>query len=324
MNGFFRSFKFRVIVCIAAFFLGIGLYSIARDGSTTGGSQIIGTILNPIKKFSNAISDKVSLVIDLFIDSEVYVEENQQLREQVAELNKRLIDYEDMKSEVEDLRKFIGIKEENEDFVLSPPCTVISRTANDPYGTFIIDKGSNDGIKLYDPVVTSEGLVGIITDVAKSYSTVRTILSPDLSIGGLCVESRDTGIIEGSLSYAADGKCKMIYLDKDHKIKKGDLIITSGNSGQFPQGYIIGNVTETGIEESGLTAYAVIEPAVDPLKVSNVMVITEFDRVEEEKQIPTGDLGDKTTEVSTEPEKDPADTAEETTVSQETPESGEE
>ncbi|MBQ8435387.1 MAG: rod shape-determining protein MreC, partial [Oscillospiraceae bacterium] len=167
--------------------------------------------------------------------------------------------------------------------------------------------GSNDDIKLYDPVVTSEGLVGIIVNVANSYSTVRTILSPDLSIGALCVESRDTGIIEGSLKYAADGKCKMIYLDKNNKIKKGDLIITSGNSGQFPQGYVIGNVTETGIEESGLTAYAVIEPAVDPTKISNVMVITEFDREEEEQQIPTGDLGEKTTEPTTEPTENPSD-----------------
>lgn len=299
MNGFFKSVKFKVIVCIASFFLGIGLYSVAKGGTTSGGSEFIGSFLNPVKRFSNALSDKVSLVIDLFVDSEVYVEENQRLREQIAELNQRLIEYEDMKSEVEDLRKFIGIKEENQDFVLSPPCTIISRTANDPYGTFTIDKGSNDGIKLYDPVVTSEGLVGVIVKVANSYATVRTILSPDLSIGGLCIESRDTGIIEGSLKYAADGKCKMIYLDKNNTIKKGDLIITSGNSGQFPQGYVIGNVTETGIEESGLTAYAVIEPAVNPLKISNVMVITDFDKTEDEQQIPIGDIGEKTTEATT-------------------------
>ena len=296
MNDFFKSVKFKVVVCIAAFFLGIGLYSVANDGTTSGSSEIIGFFLNPVKKLSNTISDKVSLVIDLFVDSEAYVEENRQLREQVAELNKRLIDYEDIKSENEDLRKFIGIKEENEDFVLSPPCTIISRTANDPYGSFTIDRGAKDGIELYDPVVTSEGLVGVIVQVANSYSSVRTILSPDLSIGGLCVESRDTGIIEGSLKYAADGKCKMIYLEKSHEIKKGDLIITSGNSGQFPQGYVIGNVTEIGIEDSGLTAFAIIEPAVNPDIISNVMVITDFERDEEENEIEIGELGEKTTE----------------------------
>ena len=163
MNQFFKSFKFKVIVCITAFFLGIGLYSVTKNGKTPEGSQLIGTVLNPVKRFSNVISDKVSLVIDLFVNSEEYVEENRKLREQIADLNNRLIDYEDIKSENEDLRKFIGIKEENEDFVLSPPCTVISRMTNDPYGTFVIDRGSNDGIKLYDPVVTSEGLVGAVS-----------------------------------------------------------------------------------------------------------------------------------------------------------------
>ena len=142
MNQFFKSFKFKVIVCITAFFLGIGLYSVTKNGKTPEGSQLIGTVLNPVKRFSNVISDKVSLVIDLFVNSEEYVEENRKLREQIADLNNRLIDYEDIKSENEDLRKFIGIKEENEDFVLSPPCTVISRMTNDPeFKGYIHDVG---------------------------------------------------------------------------------------------------------------------------------------------------------------------------------------
>ena len=300
MNEFFKSFRFKVILCIAAFFLGVGLYSVSLDGEATLGSQIIGSVLSPIKKVSNAISDKVSLVIDLFIDSEVYVEENRQLRQQVAELNNRLIDYEELRTEVEDLRKFVGIKEENEDMKVSRPGNIISRSANDPYGSFVIDRGKKDGIKLYDPVVTSEGLVGVIVEISRTYSTVRTILSPDLSVGALCVESRDTGVIEGNLSLAGDGKCKMIYIDKNNKIKNGDLMITSGRSGQFPRGYVIGNVTEVGIEPNGLTAYAVIQPSVDISKINSVMVITEFDKSEEEKDIPTGNVGDKKEEPTTE------------------------
>lgn len=300
VGQFFKSVKFKIILCIAGFFLGIGLFSATKGGKVPFVSQSLGTVLNPVRQFSNTISDKVGLVIDLFLDSEKYVEENRQLREKISELNGRLIEYEDMKSEIEDLRKFIGIKEENEDFKLSPPCTVISRSVNDPYGTFVIDRGSNDGISLYDPVVTSEGLVGVIVKVANTYSTVRTIFSPELSIGGLCVESRDTGIVEGSLAYAEKGQCKMIYIDKENKIKEGDLIITSGNSGQFPQGYIIGNVTETGIEKSGLTAYAVIEPAVNPKDVNNVMVIIDF--LDDKKEITEGDVGK---EITTEPETQP-------------------
>ena len=111
----------------------------------------------------------------------------------------------------------------------------------------------------------------------------------------------------------------------NNKIKKGDLIITSGNSGQFPQGYVIGNVTETGIEESGLTAYAIIEPAVNPNKINNVMVITDFDKTEAEKQIPTGNIGEETTENTTDTtEPDSTDNTNATENTEETTESGEE
>lgn len=289
MGQFFKSIKFKVILCIAGFFLGIGLFSITKDGKTPFLSETAGTIFNPLRQFSNAISDKVALVIDLFLDSEKYVEENRLLREKISELNDRLIGYEAMKSEVEDLRKFIGIKEENEDFKYSPPCSVISRSVNDPYGSFVIDKGAKHGISKYDPVVNSEGLIGVIIEVADTYSTVRTIFSTELPVGGLCVESRDTGIVTGSLTYAEKGFCKMIYISKENKIKVGDLIITSGTSGQFPQGYKIGNVVETGVEESGLTAYAIVEPIVNPRDVTNVMVIIDFEN--DKKEITEGDVG---------------------------------
>ena len=90
MGQFFKSLKFKIILCIAGFFLGIALFSVTKDGKTSFGSQALGTVFNPIRQFSNAISDKVGLVIDLFLDSEKYVEENRQLREQMSDLNKRL------------------------------------------------------------------------------------------------------------------------------------------------------------------------------------------------------------------------------------------
>ena len=67
MGQFFKSLKFKIILCIAGFFLGIALFSVTKDGKTSFGSQALGTVFNPIRQFSNAISDKVGLVIDLFL-----------------------------------------------------------------------------------------------------------------------------------------------------------------------------------------------------------------------------------------------------------------
>jgi rod shape-determining protein MreC len=273
MGDFFKSVKFKIILCILALLVGIMIYSVTQDGVSIASSNFLGSIFKPVRKLSNSISNKVETQIDMYVNAEDYYNENQALKKQITELYNKLSDYENVKKEIEELRKFVGIKEENTQYELSPPCSVIGRVTNDPFGSFIIDRGSKDDIKVYDPVVTGEGIVGIVVEVASNYSIVRTILSPEVSLGGLCVESRDTGIIEGSVDKASNGLCQMIYINKDNNIQAGNLIVTSGNSGLFPQNYIVGPVVETGINENGLTAFAVIKPAVDINKLTTVIVI---------------------------------------------------
>lgn len=273
MGDFFKSVKFKIIICILALLVGIMIYSVTQGGNSISGSNALGGIFKPVRKLSNSISNKVEIQIDMFVNAEDYYDENQALKEQISELYNKLTEYENTKKEIEELRKFVGIKEDNEQYELSPPCSVIGRVTNDPFGSFIIDRGRKDEIKVYDSVVTGEGLVGVVVEVADSYSIVRTILSPEVSLGGLCVESKDTGVIEGSVDKASTGLCQMIYINKENTIQNGNLIVTSGNSGLFPQEYIVGTVVETGINENGLTAYAVIQPTVDINKLTTVIVI---------------------------------------------------
>lgn len=276
MGGFFRSFKFKIILGVLAVLLGVVLYAVTQGGNTTWLSQAFGTVFNPVRQAFSAVSDKIEEGVDTIINAQQYYDENQELRAQIGALNSQLVDYEDTKEELEELRKFLGIKEEHPDFVHSAPCHLISYVTNDPYGAFVIDRGREDGISVNDPVMTGEGLVGVITEVADSYATVRTVLSPDLSIGAVCNRTKDTGIVEGNLHYAADGKTKMIYMDKAMTMQQGDLVITAGSSGLFPRGCVIGNVVETGMEESGLSAYAVIQPAVNLERITSVVVLLDF------------------------------------------------
>lgn len=276
MGEFFRSIKFKNILGVLALLLGVVLYAVTRGGSTTWLSQAFGTVFNPVRQAFTAVSDRIGQGMDTIINAQEYYNENQELRAQIGALNSQLVEYEDTKEELTELRKFLGIKEEHPDFVHSAPCHLISYVTNDPYGAFVIDRGREDGISVNDPVMTGEGLVGVITEVADSYATVRTVLSPDLSIGAVCNRTKDMGIVEGNLRYAADGRTKMIYMDKTMTMQQGDLVITAGSSGLFPRGCVIGNVEETGMEESGLSAYAVIRPAVDLERITSVVVLLDF------------------------------------------------
>lgn len=277
MRDFFRSRKFKVIVCIAAFLIGLMLYAGVKL-SNEPGMNIFHTIFGPIEKFSSNISSKVEASLDMFINAKVYYEDNQKLKKQLDDMYNQMIEFDKVKRENEELRKVIGLKEDFPDYEFSPPCAVIARTTNDPYGSFVIDKGMNDGIEAYDPVITSDGLVGIVTKVSKTYSHVRTIFSPETPVGAYCIRTEDTGVIEGSTDpeYYENGYCKMMYIDRDSEMKVGDIVVTSGNSGLFPVDRLIGTVEEIIAEDNGLSLSAKIKPAVDIDSVTNVFVITAF------------------------------------------------
>ncbi len=276
MNNFFGTFKFKLIVCLTALLAGFMLCSAIADGEPFSGAEFISTVTNPIRKQASSTAEELGGKVDALVNFSYYKDENKKLQQEITELRNNLIDYENTKTELEELRKFIGIKEEHEDFTLSPPCTVISRTTNDPYHSFVIDRGSDDDISLYDPVVTADGIVGVITEVSETYSTVETLLSPGVAVGAMCLQTNDTGIVQGNISYSPDGRCEMIYIDTENTLKYGSIITTSGASGRFPKDYLIGSVVEVRPESSGLSSTAVIQPFVDISQVSAVMVVTGF------------------------------------------------
>ena len=277
LNSFFRSAKFRVLLCILALLTGILLYSLKQGAHTDLLTRGLQSAVNPVRKFSAAISGQVSDRLDTYFEAKAYKQDNARLREQIAVLNEELIGYDDAVAELEALRDQLGIKEKHSDFVLSEPCKVIMPVTNNLYGSFIIDRGEEDGITLNAPVICSQGLIGVITELSWHYATVTTILSPELSVGAEVLEAGENGIIEGTVRYAADGNTKLMYLDTDTQVKEMNLVVTASTTGLFPYGLPIGNVLAVGIEDSGLAKYAVIAPSVDLASLETVTVLLDFE-----------------------------------------------
>ncbi len=276
MGNFFRSKKFRIILCVIALLIGIMLYGATQDGYALPTTGWIGRICNPIRSVSNQISDRVENVMKTWARQKQTREENAELKSRVAELENQLLDYAQTQEELESLQKFMGVREEHPEDVLSNPCSVIGYVENDPFHSFYIDRGTEDDIAVYDPVVTSEGLVGIVSEVAPTYAIVETICSPNLSVSVACSAKHESGIVEGDLALTSEYRCRMIYLDKETTLEAGDLLVTSDSVGIFPQGYLIGSVVGIEPMESGLSYSAVIEPAVDFENLTSVIVVTDF------------------------------------------------
>lgn len=277
MKEFFHSVKFKIILCIAALLLGLMTYVAVAAGTQTLPEQVINTVTYPFVTAANAISNGVNGFIDKLVNADTYKSQNDELRELVTQMYERTADYEELQKENEQLRQMLELKQKHEDFKFSEPCSIIARNANDIYGGFTINHGSSSGISLNDPIITSVGLVGRVTEIAPNYARVSTILSPQVNVGVYTMRTKTTGVLENDISAADQKQCLMNNILKDADITPGDVIVTSGQSGLFPEGLIVGTVKEVYDDPNGLSKHALIEPAEDCFSITSVYAVVDFD-----------------------------------------------
>jgi len=183
-----------------------------------------------------------------------------------------------MKQENEYYKQFLDLKQENEDFELEE-ANVIARDPNELlYKTFTIDKGSLNGVAKNDPVVAQgRYLVGYVYEVSPSQSTVITVLNPNINISAVVNRTSDTGSISGDVKLAENGTCRMTGLSRTSGAAAGDRVVTTSLGGTFPDGLIIGTITEIAPSGSDISNYAVIDPSADFDDLRFVMVIKSFE-----------------------------------------------
>lgn len=275
MQKFFKSWYFKVLCGLAVFAIAIMIRAATSGNAEIFLSQTVSVISQPFLKISSAVTDSVSGFLNRFANAEENYLRVQELEEQLRVANEKLIDYEQKKRENEQFREFLGLKETNPDYDFEP-ATVIGRDSTNRFYSFTIDKGSMDGIEAADPVITADGLVGIVWEVGLTYSHVRTILDISVDVGVYDISTRDSGILSGDITLSSSKLCKLEYIPKDSGISAGNLIVTSGIGGVFPRDLAVGTVKSITTDSSGLSLTAVIEPTADIENVTDVLVIKAF------------------------------------------------
>lgn len=275
MIEFLKSKKFKIIIAIVALLFGMMLYSASSEGVANIPKNLLAMVTTPFQSVTSFLSDATGSFFDTFLNSSNNAKENESLKKELDSLNQKLIDYEKLVDENEQLKEIAGIKELYPDFEITN-ASVIGRDPADRYGSFTIDKGTLHGVALKDPVITSSGLVGIISDVSPINARVKTILSPEVDVSAFEIASKELGIITGEIKFSKDGLCKLSILSEDTVLKPGDMIVTAGSSGKYPKGVPIGKVKEVFNESHGVTMYATVQPLEPIDKVVTVQVITNF------------------------------------------------
>lgn len=261
--------------------LGIALVclGLARMTGHFSGGVAVNEVLAPLQSGVMRFWHGLGATFDYVGRARQISQENARLRHQVRDLtleNTRLQEYH---YENQRLLKLLAFKERYSGRFTLLGARVIGRAPSNQYSTITIDRGSQDGVRKGMVVVADAGLVGQILAVGPHSSQVLLIIDREGAAGAMLQESRTPGVVEGGRD--DPGMLRMIDLPYDARIKKGQLVITSGLGGVFPWGIPIGKVVKFENQQSDLDKYALVRPLVDFDRLEELFVITEVRQVQE-------------------------------------------
>ena len=275
MNDFFRSKTFKIIAVLLAAVLAFFLRAVYTGGLMPALSHIGGAVATPLGEFFAGIGNGIQDFFQPIFHGRELQKENEDLQKLVDELTRRQADYDELKNQNDLYRRFFSISDSNADYTLEP-ATVIAHVPDDPSGSFIINIGQSQGIASGMPVITENGLVGIVGRVSERYCRVLTLMDPAVNIGVLDSTTLDTGILTGDAAMSEDNTARLTYLRLQSEAAAGDLILTSGYGEQIPQGLTVGYLSEVSLAATGLTLEGVIDLSARPENARQVFVITDF------------------------------------------------
>lgn len=202
--------------------------------------------------------------------------ENEELKTQVADLTIQINDLQQDKYELSELRQLFALDEQYSDYD-KIGARVIGKDAGNWFSSFLIDKGTNDGIAVDMNVMAGSGLVGIVTEAGPNWATVKSIIDDNSNLSGMVLSSSDTLIVTGDLELMNEGYIRFSQLiDNEDVVVQGDQIVTSRISNKYLPGISVGYITEINKDANNLTKSGYLTPVVDFKHLETVLIITEL------------------------------------------------
>lgn len=145
---------------------------------------------------------------------------------------------------------------------------VIAGAASPEFRTVTIDKGVADGIAADMAVVGPAGVVGRVTQPSAGAALVQLIIDRNAAAGAVVERTRVQGIVVGQ----GDGRLRMDFAPATGDVATGDVVVTSGIDGLYPEGFVLG-IVERVSRGDGLYHQIDIRPAVDFSRLEDVLVV---------------------------------------------------
>lgn len=266
-----------VIVLSVAF---LGLITATASRNTKGIESIAGDTLNPIQKVAYNMNRGLKDFVDIILNFSSVRAENKELTKENEELKNKLTENSDLEEENERLKSLLDLKNQNENYNYIAT-NIISYAGNGVMDGYVVDKGTNDGIKKNMVVISGAGLVGQVSSVGNNWAIVQTIINENINVSVMVESTREnTGILQGYTTNSNEYLLKVSNLPMDSTVQEGDQIITSGLGMLYPKEIRVGEVVSVEEDKVKVMKTAVVKPSVDFNKLEELFIIAPKDTTE--------------------------------------------
>lgn len=259
-----KFFKSKFFIICAAIALSIAL--VTSMMSVLGYSGIlrsaIKTVATPFEWCGTTVANAVNGFVGVFTEHDKLKAENEQLRAQLEALENEKYENAILREQNNWLKSYLDMKSYIPGVSITD-ATVIAREAGNYATVLTINKGTVHGIRKNMPVLTADGVFGSVSECGLDWAKVVSIVETASSVSVYSERTGVTGVVSGDTALRTDGFCVMTYIASNADIKVGDKIFTSGNGSVYPEGLLVGEVTEITANEATRTLSAVIKPAVN-------------------------------------------------------------
>lgn len=242
-----------------------------REGESGIVHEIQGYIGQGVDYLSRpfvAAFDGVKSGFNFFKNLRSLKRENRELKKKIDYLRIKLNQLSEIEAENKRLRKLLDFQERSDLNLI--PARVSGFSPREEESVMLIDKGSDDGLKKGQAVISPDGLVGKIIRVQPRFSLVQLIIDSKSQVGVRLVRSRELGV----LTSTEDGlRIKLLSIQAD--VRVGDEVVTSGLGGVYPRELYVGKVSKVKEDPNSVEKKVWVESSVPFEKLEEVFVVVE-------------------------------------------------
>jgi rod shape-determining protein MreC len=263
-----RTLAWTGLIAIAAFVL----MTASRLTVLDPVANVTLNVTSPVQAAMRAATRPIAGWVNNITDAGALSDENTRLREENERLTNELARAREDAIQQQNAKDLDAVRQQFPDDVFVTG-TVVSRDSSDVRSIIAINRGTSDGVR-EGQIVVSEGrsLVGTISKAFDSYAWVTLITDPKSAVSAIVQESRAEGVVAGNY----DASLNMEFVGQGAAVKQGDFVMTSGVGGGYPAGIVIGRVSTVQKTDQDLFQRVRVDHLASLSSIERVLVLTSF------------------------------------------------